>query len=446
MRTNKCLGVLLVASSAFVAHAERFDLESAIIESASSKAIGGGKKSGDVSTFFTAQKEMVYAALSDLGIPLESLPVDIRRNVERMHTTNFAAFKMFSLGLNAQDQGKFAEAKAFFEKAVELDPNFELAGNLVVSMPGSNVAGTVQLQAALAAAAKAATTSGKVQVEVDLSGAIAALQSGQSVVVGSKPDASVSTASAKDASNNFTTNPAGSGSNYADRRVVAVSYLRQDATGIPIAIASTNEWTLDQVTADSTGLVKVGDAAVFQATRSNATDQPTGSVVLSSGSTVSWGTWQTGAGSYTVSSNGAAMTNLGPQFQYMIGQATRAMPTTGVTAFVPAGGFLNNVSGTIGVDFVNQAVQLNNLGFGIGNLNFANLNGAAVYSTTIGSGFFKGNYASGTCTGCTAFSPEASVFTGNFLGKTADGLMFSTVLATGNGTVSGVHAFSRPGP
>lgn len=434
-------GVFLLGVLGSAAHAERYEMESVILESATAKALGGGKRSGDVATFFTAQKEMVYAALGDLGISLDSLPVDIRKNLERFHTTNFAAFKMFSLGLNAQDQGKFAEAKAFFEKAVELDPNFQLAGELSVAMPNSNVTGPVQLQAALAAAATSATTSGKVQVEVDLSGAIAALQSGQTVVVGSKPDANLSTAGALDSTNDFTSNPPGSGTNYADRQAVGVGYSIQDASGVTVSVASTNEWTLDQATVDSAGLVKVGDVAEFQATRATAVSSITGQLDLADGSAVSWGTWQSGPGSFSVTSKGVPVGVLGPQFQYLIGQATRAMPSSGTATFTPAGGFFSNASGSIGVDFVNRSVQLNQLGFDLAGLSFANLDGAATYSDAIASGFFKGNYTSGNCTGCAAFSPAASVFTGNFLGKSANGLMFSTVLSTGNGTVSGLHAF-----
>lgn len=437
---NLAGGILLgVLGSA--AHAERFEMESVILESATAKALGGGKKSGDVATFFTAQKDMVYAALGDLGISLDSLPADIRKNLERYHTTNFAAFKLFSLGLNAQDQGKFAEAKVFFEKAVELDPNFQLAGELSVAMPNSNVTGPVQLQAALAAAASAAKSSGKVQVELDLSGAIAALQSGQTVVLGSKPDANLSTTNALDSPNDFTSTPPGSSTKYADRQAVGVGYSILNSSGVTVSVASTNEWTLDQATRDSAGLVKVGDVTEFQATRATATGSITGSLSLADGSGVSWGTWQSGPGSFSVTSKGVPVAALGPQFQYLIGQATRGMPTSGSATFTPAGGFFSNASGSIGVDFVNRNVQLNNLGFDLSGLRFANLTGAATYSDTIASGFFKGNYTSGTCTGCAAFSPAASVFTGNFLGKSASGLMFSTVLSTGNGTVSGLHAF-----
>lgn len=420
-----------------LAHAERFDLETALIESASAKAVGGGKKSGDISTFFTAQKEMVYGALSDLGISLDSLPLDVRKNLERFQTTNFDAFKMFSLGLNAQDQGKFAEAKAFFQKAVEIDPNFELAGELGVAMPSSNIAQSVQLQAVLAAASRTANSDGKGLVEVDLSGAIAALLSGQTVVAAAKVDVAPASLNTQNPYNNTPNVP-----NVLSRKVVGVSYVQAQSTA-PVSIAATNEWTTSQVSTDGAGLVRVGEAGAFLATRARATAQPGGSLTLPDGSAVSWGHWQSNSGSFTVAANGSAVADLGPQFQYLIGEATPVMPGSGTATYNPAGGPMVNVRGSIGVDFANRNVTLNNLGFDISGLNFRNMNGSATYSSSIASGFFKGNYSTGTCNGCAAFSPGASVFTGNFLGLGASGLMFSTVLSTGTGTVSGLHAFQN---
>jgi len=91
----KQLGVCALCLVGLSAQAERFDLETVILESRSSHAVGGTKRSGEIATFFTAQKEMVYAALADLGISLDSLPADVRKDLERIHTTNFAAFRMF---------------------------------------------------------------------------------------------------------------------------------------------------------------------------------------------------------------------------------------------------------------------------------------------------------------------------------------------------------------
>ncbi len=446
MKSQHLFLCALLSLGAAGAQAERFELESAIIDSSSSVALGGGKQSGEIATFFTAQKQMVYSALNDLGIALDSLPLDVRKNLERFQTTNFAAFKMFSLGLNAQDQGKFAEAKAFFEKAVELDPNFELAGELGVAMPTSNIASTLQLQAVLAAAAKNATTAGKLQVEVDLSGAIAALQSGQNVVL--LKSTTPSLFAAENTANTFSTNTPGSGANYAARKAVGVSYAELGQGGVSVATASTNEWTLAQAISDGAGLQKVGDSTGFQAVRGTAVATQDGSGVLADGSAYSWGHWS--APGFSVSSQGSAIAGLGPQVAWMQGDATRAMPTVGSVHFAPAGGMLGNVIGDISVDFLNRKVQLNNLGFDLAGYTFRNLNSAATdYSSSIASGFFKGNYASGSCTGCSAFSPTASAFSGNFLGKDASGLMLSNVMATGvnpttgAATAAGLHVFGK---
>jgi hypothetical protein len=93
-------------------------------------------------------------------------------------------------------------------------------------------------------------------------------------------------------------------------------------------------------------------------------------------------------------------------------------------------------------DFGARQVTLNNLGFTLGNYGFSGLNGQATYATT-GSGYFSGNYTSGACLNCPGFSATSSAFTGNFVGKAANGLIFSSIMQTGSGTVSGVHLFKQ---
>ena len=119
-------------------------------------------------------------------------------------------------------------------------------------------------------------------------------------------------------------------------------------------------------------------------------------------------------------------------------------PTIGTATFTPLGGPMSNVAGTIAVDFVNRGVQLNNLGFDIGGLSFTALNGSATYDANTASGKFNGYYSSGVCNLCPGFLPTLSVFGGNFVGNNASGLIFSTILLTGAGQVSGVHLFGKP--
>jgi hypothetical protein len=88
-------------------------------------------------------------------------------------------------------------------------------------------------------------------------------------------------------------------------------------------------------------------------------------------------------------------------------------------------------------------VTLQGLGFALDGQVFSGLTGSARYDAQTPSGAFSGNYTGGSCTGCAAFAPGASVFGGNFLGQSADGLVLSTILLTGNGTSGGVTLFQR---
>jgi hypothetical protein len=419
------------------AQAENFEITTSLFDTATSKAVAAQRKSGELSTFFESQKEMTYGILKEMGIPLESLPADVRQNLAKFHTRNFEAFKLFSMGLNAQDEGKFADAKAFFKKALELDPKFELAGELSVAMPASNAASAAQLKVLLASSAKSASTSGKTLVQLDLATAVAALQAGIEVVVADKP--SSATNSSLESEGYSSTK--GGATRFADANAVAVVYQQNG-----VNLANSNEWLLDQTASDANGLARVGDSNTFYASRNNAVGAISGSTTLGDGSEVTWGTWnKSGSNSYSVISGGNQVptADLGPEFKYLIGKATREMPTTGTATFVPAGGFLNNASGTISVDFTSRNVQLNSLGFDLSGKSFSGLTGGASYLPSVGSGFFSGNYSGGTCVGCTGFAPTASSFSGNFLGEGAAGLLYSTILQTGNGTVSGAHAFKR---
>lgn len=429
------LGVQLADAQAGAATAkERFDLEEAVIDTVTAQALGGMKKSGEISAFFLAQKELVYHTLMDMGIALNTLPPAVRKSLERFHTTNLAAFKMFSSGLDAQDQGKFAEAKSFFEKALELDPDFELAGELSVSMPSSNAMTQAQLKIVLAAASQTAISGGQVAVGVDLSGALAALQSGLQLTTINNNTANQTL--------NTVVPTVVLPQNYAPRMAVGLKYVQGG-----VEVASTNEWMLSQVATDATGLVRAGDSAQLLANRGNASSAIQGQTTLTDGSTVTWGSWNTNT--YTVSTQGSAVPNLGAQLQFVYGAATRDMPTTGTGSFSPVGGFFSPttgntaINGNVSVNFNTRVMTISNLSFQVGTLDFNNLSGTATYSSTIASGAFLGNYNGGACANCTAFNPSTSTFSGNFLGKGATGLLFSTVLNTGSGTVAAAHVFGR---
>ena len=426
------------------AWAQSFALEGAVIDSRSGASLGVVTERGDLGALFRAQKAMTFGILRSAGISLEQLSPDVRARIERFQTTNVEAFRAFSQGLDLKDQGKFAEAREFFKRAAELDPGFALASEQQQSMPDINLGANVQTRAVLLAAAGAAVDRGKAAFVVDLARAVAAIQAGATVITVPAP-ADQSQAAAANA---YTTNPAGSGTSYAANQVVALSYTYAAGAALSFSLTSPNEWRADQVRATNGVLESVGSTqSGFIAQRLSAASTNTGNFTMTDGGVAYWGRWLSAPGTsavLSVSGQTLSAPALGP-VDYVLADAPRVMPSTGTAVFSSAGGPMGAVTGTIAVNFVNRGVALQNLGFQIGSLSFTGLNGTSTFDATIASGAFNGRYSSGSCAGCAAFNPLSSVYTGNFVGRDANGLVFSTFLLTGNGgTASGVQLFSRP--
>lgn len=422
-----------------------FSLEGAVIDSRSSRSLGVVSEKGDLASLFRAQKAMTFGILRSAGISLEQLTPELRARIERFQTTNVEAFRAFSQGLDLKDQGKFAEARDAFRRAAELDPNFTLAAEQQQAMPDVNLGGNVQVRAVIAATAGAAIDRAKASFTVDVNRAVAALQAGQTVIAVAAPPTEQSQTTA--ATGGYTSNPAGSGTQYLPAVAAGLSYSYANSPTSTLNVASVNEWPAGKYQVSGGTLVSVGGSGGdFAASKLNATASPAGSVALSDGSTVYWGSWlSTPGGSATVTVSGTALSapTLG-RVDYMFGDATRQMPTTNTAVFTPAGGStLGQVGGDIAVNFATRSVTLNGLGFTVDGLVFSGLTGNATYDARIASGFFAGNYSGGNCVGCPGFAPQSSVFNGAFVGAGANGLVFSTILLTGSGTASGVHLFRR---
>jgi hypothetical protein len=452
-RPSSWAAAAFAAAAALPAFGQGFAIESAVLDTRSARNLGVTAERGELADLFRAQKALTFGILRAAGIAVESLPPEVRARVERFQTTSVEAFRAFSQGLDLKDQGRFAEAKESFRRAAEIDPGFALAVEQQQAMPEVNVGSGVQLRAVIAAASSTAVDRGRQGFVVDLSRAVAALQSGQTVSVSTQP-APMETAQAANAAGEFTSNPPGSGGQFLPNIVVGVGYEYQSSIG-PFALAAASEFTGDRYTLSgaNTVLDAAGAEGQFHVQRLGATNVPDGSVALADGSRAYWGRWlsQPGASASVTAPDPANPGRTVPvaplgDVAYVFGQATTAMPTVGTAVFTPAGGSLANVSGSIAVNFVTRDVGLQNLGFSIGPLAFSGLNGSASYAAS-GSGAFTGNYSSGACSGCAAFAATAGGFSGNFLGRDAAGLVFSTILFTGNGggagTASGVQVFKR---
>jgi hypothetical protein len=420
-----------------------FALEGAVIDSRSGNSLGVINERGDIATLFRAQKAMTFGILRAAGVSLEQLSPEVRARIERFATTNVDAFRAFSQGLDLKDQGRFTEARESFRRAAELDPGFGLAAEQQQSMPDITVSSALQMRAVMAAAAGAAVDRGKTAYVVDLNRALAALQAGQTVVT-----VPSSAATAEKTPDDLVVVRPGSADIPLGNQVVALSYTINSDTPSPLSLSGSNEWRGAEVRATSGQLERLSTAAEgLLVDRGGATVTGTGQATLSDGSVAYWGAWlsaPTTSATVKVSGSNRNAPSLG-RVDYVLGEAPRAMPSSATGTFTPVGGSLVGVTGNIGVNFADRSVTLNSLGFQIGSQTFSNLNGATRYDPLLRSGGFSGNYSSGSCAGCSDFNATSSVFSGNFIGRNANGVVFSTILLTGGGgTASGVHLFTRP--
>lgn len=324
-------------------------------------------------------------------------------------------------------------------------------------MPDVNLGVAVTTRAVLSAAAGAAVDKGKASVVVDTARAAAAIAAGATVVVVNVPP---STDPKKDI--NYSVNDTGGTEQFLPRLVAGYAYSQRLATGVAVSVANAQEWRGDAYrtgTGANAGVLEaLGTSGDFQALRQGAANQPGPGTPLNDGSVAYWGAWLSAPGaSATVSAGGvpASAPALG-RFDYVFGNATAQMPGTGTATYtaVPGAGSLGVNAGSIQVNFVQREVAVQNLGFSLDGLAFSGMNGVARYdNTTVGSGSaagtFAARYTSGQCAGCSAFAPTASSFNGSFIGRNADGLVFSSILITGNpggSTSAGVQLLTRPPP
>lgn len=78
--------------------------------------------SDSVDRFFELEASLVLSLFEALGIELTAAE---REQAGRRPTESLEALLAFGLGLEAQDAGRFSEARTHFERAVTLDPGFE---------------------------------------------------------------------------------------------------------------------------------------------------------------------------------------------------------------------------------------------------------------------------------------------------------------------------------
>jgi tetratricopeptide (TPR) repeat protein len=86
--------------------------------------------SGKLEDLFELQKRVVFSFLDKNGIELTQ---EEKEAIAYIPTQNLDAFLSYSRGLLQEDAGNFKEAETFYQNAIQIDPNFNAAGNKLES-------------------------------------------------------------------------------------------------------------------------------------------------------------------------------------------------------------------------------------------------------------------------------------------------------------------------
>ncbi|MFI5229958.1 MAG: hypothetical protein ACHQWU_12875, partial [Gemmatimonadales bacterium] len=143
---------------------------SAIVTDVSTTRVGQPATDAEsIDELFTLEKKVVLALFNSLGVTLTTAE---RNLIEQRPTRSLAAFLAYSRGLEANDAGRYDDARRFFDDAARIDPGFAPArdrsraasrvsagSRVTASSVESGLRGTSE-GAAASAATPAATTGG----------------------------------------------------------------------------------------------------------------------------------------------------------------------------------------------------------------------------------------------------------------------------------------------
>ncbi len=124
-RVGKLLGARKLVNGGFTELSDaQLRIDAALAETATSEQSAVDEVTGKVNALFQLEKQLALSVINDLGI---TLTTEEREAIQKIPTESLLAFIAYSKALDYEDRGQFELAKQEYQKAVELDPNFELA-------------------------------------------------------------------------------------------------------------------------------------------------------------------------------------------------------------------------------------------------------------------------------------------------------------------------------
>ncbi|MFZ5518388.1 MAG: CsgG/HfaB family protein [Candidatus Zhuqueibacterota bacterium] len=136
-RMGKLLKAKIVVNGAFTVNAgQNLTINSEPVDVTEAKVFQVGEFSGILNDIFSIEKKIVFNILEELNITLSASE---KKKIGKFATNNLQAFKAYCNGLDEYDFGNYDTANSYFQQAVDIDPNFLLAADMLSITSAMNV-------------------------------------------------------------------------------------------------------------------------------------------------------------------------------------------------------------------------------------------------------------------------------------------------------------------
>jgi tetratricopeptide (TPR) repeat protein len=110
---------------------ENLQIVSAVVDAEQIGSVDTQEAQGALKRFYDLEKEIACKIIKDLGRDCSKMPGAFGK----IHTKSLAALSSYSVGLDYLDQEKYDEAREEFQKAIDEDPEFDLAKEALILTP-----------------------------------------------------------------------------------------------------------------------------------------------------------------------------------------------------------------------------------------------------------------------------------------------------------------------
>lgn len=131
---GKLLGAKYMAAGCLVdLESEKMQITSTVLDTSKKTSVRKQEAEGVLTQFYILEKEAACDIVNDIGKHCDKMP----SSFQKVHTKSLSALVAFSWGLEYGDQEKYDKAREMFQKAMEEDPEFELAEQALMATPTS---------------------------------------------------------------------------------------------------------------------------------------------------------------------------------------------------------------------------------------------------------------------------------------------------------------------